>query len=95
MELTVTRGEAGQLIDDAIDLTSRLPRTLAGMAGGLIDAARAGWIAIPVPDGPTSQGNLAPRCRTHHRAKQRPETGESSSSHRASPAGSCRLAAPM
>jgi hypothetical protein len=24
----------------------------------------------PWPDGPTSQANLAPRCRTHHRAKQ-------------------------
>jgi Domain of unknown function (DUF222) len=45
-ELTVTRGEAGRLIDDAIDLTSRLPRTLAGMAAGLIDAERAGWIAM-------------------------------------------------
>ena len=28
---------------------------------------------IPVPDGPTSQANLAPRCRTHHRAKQAPD----------------------
>jgi hypothetical protein len=25
---------------------------------------------LPWPDGPTSQANLAPRCRTHHRAKQ-------------------------
>ena len=25
---------------------------------------------VPWPDGPTDQGNLAPRCRTHHRAKQ-------------------------
>jgi hypothetical protein len=45
-ELSVTRGEAGHLIDDAIDLTSRLPRTLAGMAAGLIDAERAGWIVM-------------------------------------------------
>ena len=45
-ELTVTRGEAGHLIDGAIDLTSRLPRTLAGMAAGLVDDARAGWIAL-------------------------------------------------
>ena len=43
--LTVTRGEAGRLIDDAIYLTSRLPRTLAQMAAGLVDADRAGWIA--------------------------------------------------
>src|SRR5579863_190255 len=46
MELTVTRGEAGHLIDDAIDLASRLPRTLAAMAAGLVDAGRAGWIAL-------------------------------------------------
>jgi hypothetical protein len=25
------------------------------------------------PDGPTDQTNLAPRCRTHHRAKQAPD----------------------
>jgi len=45
-ELVITRGEAGHLIDDAIDLTSRLPKTLAGMAAGLIDAGKAGWIAF-------------------------------------------------
>ena len=45
IELVVSRAEAGHLIDDAIDLTARLPRTLAGMAAGLIDAGRAGWIA--------------------------------------------------
>ncbi len=28
---------------------------------------------LPWPDGPTSQANLAPRCRTHHRAKQAPD----------------------
>jgi hypothetical protein len=28
---------------------------------------------VPWPDGPTSQSNLAPRCRTHHRAKQAPD----------------------
>jgi Domain of unknown function (DUF222) len=44
-ELLITRAEAGHLIDDAIDLASRLPRTLAGMAAGLIDADKAGWIA--------------------------------------------------
>ena len=46
IELVITRGEAGHLIDDAIDLTARLPRTLAGMAAGLIDAGKAGWIAL-------------------------------------------------
>jgi hypothetical protein len=46
IELVVSRAEAGHLIDDAIDLTARLPRTLAGMAAGLIDASRAGWIAL-------------------------------------------------
>ena len=45
-ELLVTRAVAGHLIDDALDLTSRLPRTLAGMAAGQIDADRAGWIAM-------------------------------------------------
>jgi hypothetical protein len=45
-ELAVTRAEAGHLIDDALDLTSRLPLTLAGMAAGQIDAERAGWIAM-------------------------------------------------
>lgn len=44
IELTVTRAEAAHLIDDAIDLTSRLPRTLDGMAAGLVDAD--GWIAM-------------------------------------------------
>ena len=28
---------------------------------------------LPWPDGPTEQCNLAPRCRTHHRAKQAPD----------------------
>jgi predicted CxxxxCH...CXXCH cytochrome family protein len=46
IELTVTRAEAGHLIDDATDLTNRLPRTLDGMAAGLIDADRAGWITF-------------------------------------------------
>jgi hypothetical protein len=45
-ELAVTRAEAGHLIDDALDLTSRLPLTLAGMAAGQIDTERAGWIAM-------------------------------------------------
>jgi Domain of unknown function (DUF222) len=46
MELVTTPLDAGRRIDDAIDLTSRLPMTLAGMAAGLIDEARAGWIAM-------------------------------------------------
>jgi hypothetical protein len=46
IELTVSRAEAGHLVDDSIDLVGRLPRTLAGMAAGLIDAERAGWIAM-------------------------------------------------
>jgi hypothetical protein len=45
-ELVVSRDEASHRIDDALDLTSRLPRTLAGMAAGRIDAVRAGWIAM-------------------------------------------------
>ena len=46
MELVTTPLDAGRRIDDAIDLTSRLPMTLAGMAAGVIDEARAGWIAM-------------------------------------------------
>jgi hypothetical protein len=46
VELAVTRAEAGHRIDDAIDLTSRLPCTLAGLASGRIDQVRAGWIAL-------------------------------------------------
>ena len=45
VELVTTPIDAGRRIDDAIDLTSRLPMTLAGMAAGAIDEARAGWIA--------------------------------------------------
>ena len=46
MELVTTPLDAGHRIDDAVDLTSRLPMTLAGMAAGSIDEARAGWIAM-------------------------------------------------
>jgi hypothetical protein len=46
IELVTTRAEAGHRIDDALDLTARLPRTLAGMAAGQIDESRAGWIAL-------------------------------------------------
>jgi hypothetical protein len=46
IELVTTRAEAGHRIDDAADLTTRLPLTLAGMAAGEIDEARAGWIAM-------------------------------------------------
>lgn len=46
MEMVISRAEAGHRIDDALDLTTRLPRTLAGMATGEIDEDRAGWIAF-------------------------------------------------
>jgi Domain of unknown function (DUF222) len=46
IEMVTTPIDAGHKIDDAIDLISRLPRTLAGMAAGLIDADRAGWISF-------------------------------------------------
>jgi hypothetical protein len=46
IELVTSRVDAGHRIDDAIDLTTRLPMTLAGMATGMIDEARAGWIAM-------------------------------------------------
>jgi hypothetical protein len=46
IELVTTRAMAAHRIEDAKDLTSRLPATLAGMAAGLIDAERAGYIAV-------------------------------------------------
>jgi hypothetical protein len=46
MELVTTRGDAGARIDAAIDLTTRLPRTLAAMEAGTIDLPRAGVIAF-------------------------------------------------
>jgi hypothetical protein len=45
MELVDTGAYVGSRIDTAIELTERLPRTLAGMAAGLIDLARACTIA--------------------------------------------------
>lgn len=44
-ELTLGPIAASHAIDDAADLAARLPRTLAGMAAGLIDAGRAGVIS--------------------------------------------------
>jgi hypothetical protein len=44
MELRVTDHAASNQMEMAADLTSRLPRTLAGMAAGVIDAGRAGSI---------------------------------------------------
>ena len=46
MELVTTRVAASHRIENAIDLTTRLPATLAGMAAGQIDLERAGWIAV-------------------------------------------------
>ena len=45
MELVDTGACTGARIDAAIELTARLPRTLAGMADGTIDLARACTIA--------------------------------------------------
>jgi len=45
-EMLISRGEAGNLLVAADDLTSRLPRTLEAMAAGLIDARRASIIAF-------------------------------------------------
>jgi hypothetical protein len=44
IELLVTQGEAGHLLGAAASLTARLPGTLAGMAAGSIDYARAATI---------------------------------------------------
>jgi hypothetical protein len=41
MELLITRGDAARWLDVAADLTTRLPKTLAGMAAGSIDYGRA------------------------------------------------------
>ena len=46
IELLAGPVEASHMIDDATDLATRLPATLAGMAAGLIDEARAGVIAV-------------------------------------------------
>jgi hypothetical protein len=46
MELVDTGACTGARIDAAIELTTRLPRTLAGMADGTIDLARATTIAM-------------------------------------------------
>ena len=45
-ELLLGPVQASHAIDDATDLTTRLPATLAGMAAGLIDEAHAGVIAL-------------------------------------------------
>ena len=44
-ELLVSRVEAGRLLESATSLATRLPRSLQGMADGLIDAERAAIIA--------------------------------------------------
>ncbi|MGH3281556.1 MAG: DUF222 domain-containing protein [Trebonia sp.] len=44
-QLLIGRRHAQHLLDKAVELSARLPRTLAGMADGLIDPARAGAIA--------------------------------------------------
>jgi hypothetical protein len=46
MELVDTGAYVGSRIDTAIELTERLPRTLAGMADGTIDLTRACTIAF-------------------------------------------------
>ena len=46
MELVTTRGDAGARVDAAVELTSRLPCTLAAMAAGAVDLASAMTIAF-------------------------------------------------
>jgi uncharacterized protein DUF222 len=46
MELVTTPADVGARIDAAVDLTTRLPHTLAAMAAGTIDLARACTIAF-------------------------------------------------
>jgi Domain of unknown function (DUF222) len=45
IELVCTAGDADGLIERGLALTARLPKTLAGMAAGIISADRAGAIA--------------------------------------------------
>jgi len=52
MELLAGPVQTSRAIDDATDLATRLPATLAGMAAGLIDEARAGVIALHTRVGP-------------------------------------------
>jgi hypothetical protein len=44
-QLLIGRRHAQHLLDEAVELTGRLPRTLARLADGMIDAARASAIA--------------------------------------------------
>ena len=46
VELLACPVQTAHAIDDATDLATRLPATLAGMSAGLIDEARAGVIAL-------------------------------------------------
>ena len=46
MELVTTRGDAGARIDAAVELTARLPATLAAMEAGAVDLPRAAAIAF-------------------------------------------------
>jgi hypothetical protein len=46
IELLVGPVQASHAIDDATDLATRLPATMAGMAAGLIDESRSGVIAL-------------------------------------------------
>ena len=46
MELVTTRGDAAARIDAAVELATRLPHTLAAMAAGAVDLARASTIAF-------------------------------------------------
>jgi hypothetical protein len=64
-QLLIGRRHAAHLLDEATELTTRLPRTLAGMARGLIDPARASAIAsatlcLSGPDAATVDAALAP-----------------------------------
>jgi len=66
-ELLISRVAAGQWIDAAISLTTRLPKTLQGMADGLIDAERAGIVAaytscLSTEDAAKADGILAPEA---------------------------------
>ena len=59
IELLLGPVQASHAIADATDLATRLPKTLAGMAAGLIDEARAGVIALYTRSLTPADGALA------------------------------------
>jgi hypothetical protein len=75
IELRLGPVQASHAIDDATDLTTRLPRTLAGMAAGLIDEARPG----SSPYTPAASPRTTRRSPTASWPRSPPRCGSTSS----------------